>query len=79
MTQITGDEPYYAFTVDRGLKVQINEGATLKQVVLKDFMCALVQSNYNPRNLKQVDTESIAHKANQLTTAYISQLNKTTS
>ena len=47
-----------------------------RATALKDFMCALIQVKYNPSGMPNINGEHIAHKADELTTAYINELNK---
>lgn len=72
--KITGDEQVTGFAISgddkAGWHPETVFGMTLRQKALLDFMCALVKpgtGNFPDR---------IANDAEQLTTAYITQLNK---
>lgn len=71
--KITGDEP-----VSPCIEVTTNgtisfSGISIRQLALKDFMCAIVKST----NIFLPDgIEFITSKASELTKAYIEQLNK---
>lgn len=68
---ITGDEPYFPYVARYNFKIDINEGATLRQHALLQFMCTLLG---NPN--RGGSAEDYAKDADEFVTAYINQLNK---
>lgn len=80
MSKITGNEQVYPLTWDKSYNAPTEtlEGITLRQLALKDFMCAMIAAGV--REMNNVDLsempQAIAKAANDLTNAYIEQLNK---
>lgn len=66
---ITGEEGVYAaYSINDNDNGREQDGITLRQLALKDFMCAIVSAG-------SLDVDSVVSIAENLTTAYITQLN----
>jgi hypothetical protein len=70
---VTGDEAAYP---GKMYGQQEEKGITLRQLVLKDFMCALIAGLAANPSVNGIRCNDIADKAADFTNVYFEQLNK---
>lgn len=73
---ITGNELAYPLVHHDGSVEFVHAGLTLRQLALKDFMCALVSTLEESHKVSSKLADILSKEAALLTDAYINQLNK---